>query len=209
MLSKVEEAHRRRLEMAQLHVLASERVRAAVENTFRRQKRALVNESEWNMTRWNRELADDLFGALCQVAKDDVIAAGAALRRYADGVAESVNDRTITRGFPDAEQVAGEVAAWVVKHHPLRRLQEGTEYDEGITRRGVMLRDEWTCAICKEPIEDVPWESGGDNSRYGTVDHVIAIEDGGDHTWDNVQAVHYGCNSGRWYESRRNSPQGE
>ena len=83
-----------------------------------------------------------------------------------------------------------------------QRVAEDVEFDTSITRLGVMERDGWTCHLCGEEIEDIPWDDA-DYGRYGTVDHVVSLEDGGTHIWDNVAAAHFDCNSGRWYESRR------
>lgn len=49
----------------------------------------------------------------------------------------------------------------------------------------------WTCYLCKEPIERryrVPdW-------RAATIEHVVPLAHDGTHTWDNVVPAHYRCN---------------
>jgi len=205
---KLDAEVQRRALHAELKARYEERTQNIIERTFKRWDNADRGQKPLDIDRWDRELGDDLFGMLAQAAGDNVTEVGGELRKYANDIAATITDERLTQG-PDgvAFRYAEQVASWIVKHHPLQRLREGTEYDEGITRRGVLLRDNWMCAICNEPIEDTSWQPDGDNSRYGTLDHIVPIEDGGSHVWDNVQAAHYGCNSGRWYESRRNPPE--
>jgi 5-methylcytosine-specific restriction endonuclease McrA len=80
----------------------------------------------------------------------------------------------------------------------------GGAFDPSITRRGVLDRDNWACQLCGGPIPDVRWNTGV-NPVYGTVDHVVPVSEGGDHTWDNVQAAHFRCNSDKWYGARRSA----
>lgn len=204
-LRKFDEDLRRRTLNAEIRAKYEERSRGIIEQTWKRWDNADRGGKPLDIDRWDRELGDDLYGMMIQAAGDDADLVLDRLKDYAHNIAVTITDERLTHGSDGlAARYSAEIAQWIVKHHPLRRLREGTEYDEGITRRGVMLRDDWTCAICKEPIEDVGWDSAGDNTQYGTVDHIVPIEDGGSHVWENVQAVHFGCNSGRWYESRRN-----
>lgn len=56
----------------------------------------------------------------------------------------------------------------------------------------IYTRDDWVCGICGEAIDrDVPagWK------RAGSIDHIIPLSRGGNHTRDNVQAAHISCNS--------------
>jgi len=77
-----------------------------------------------------------------------------------------------------------------------QRAHEDVPFNWAITRRDVLDRSEWTCWLCEEAIEDKPWDDF-DYNRYGTVDHVIPLSEGGAHEWDNVRAAHFECNSGR------------
>jgi len=207
---KLDEEMGRRALHAEVRARYEEKTRALVERTFKRQDNALKGDKPFDMKRWNRELSHDLLDMLCKAAGDDYMDVYDELKAYAESKAETINDETITRGFDGrAGIIAAEVAGWIVKHHPLRRLREDAEYDIEISRRGVLVRDNWTCALCGEHIDDVPWDPTGDNSRYGTLDHVVAIENGGNHMWDNVQAAHYGCNTDKWVESRRNPDKGD
>lgn len=72
----------------------------------------------------------------------------------------------------------------------------GAYYDPNVTPIKVFKRDNYVCKICglKCNTEDNSW------TKYvgpysPTVDHIIALKNGGQHTWDNVQCAHAICNS--------------
>jgi 5-methylcytosine-specific restriction endonuclease McrA len=84
-----------------------------------------------------------------------------------------------------------------------RVLKYGGQFDPAVTRLAVMERDGWMCQICGEAIlPTLVWMNNADR-EFGTIDHIIPISEKGDHTWDNVQAAHFWCNSERWYLARR------
>lgn len=76
----------------------------------------------------------------------------------------------------------------------LRRLsviQRGYRDGETFTRLDVFERDGWMCYLCSEPVEPLlrypdPWSA--------SVDHVVALSRGGQHTLDNVACTHFRCN---------------
>lgn len=56
----------------------------------------------------------------------------------------------------------------------------------------VFKRDRFTCRICAEPLDmkaDFP------HPNYPTIDHILPLSKGGDHTFGNVQSAHFLCNS--------------
>jgi 5-methylcytosine-specific restriction endonuclease McrA len=56
----------------------------------------------------------------------------------------------------------------------------------------VFKRDKWTCGICHEAIDrTLRWP----DLMSASVDHVIPLAEGGSHTYDNVQAAHWLCNT--------------
>ena len=71
----------------------------------------------------------------------------------------------------------------------------GVYYDSAVTRRRVFERDKYICQICGKPTDpsDTSWGTIGPNAP--TVDHIVALKNGGSHTWDNVQCAHAICNS--------------
>jgi hypothetical protein len=72
----------------------------------------------------------------------------------------------------------------------------GVYYDPSVTSIKVFARDQYKCKICGLMcnIEDNSW-NGYFGAYSPTVDHIIALKNGGTHTWDNVQCAHAICNS--------------
>lgn len=67
--------------------------------------------------------------------------------------------------------------------------------DAGIDWRSVGERDGWCCHLCGKSVPKV----GGSAyvPRGATVDHLVPIAHGGDHTWSNVALAHRFCNLSR------------
>lgn len=80
--------------------------------------------------------------------------------------------------------------------HKLRALKYGVEYDPSVKLNKLIERDSNICQICGFPCDrsDNRW-----SEKYGplspTIDHIIAMVNGGGHTWENVQLAHAICNS--------------
>jgi len=53
-------------------------------------------------------------------------------------------------------------------------------------------RDKGICQICGMPV---PQEKGCDNNWDGTIDHIIPLTVGGEHSYENCQLAHRICNS--------------
>lgn len=76
-----------------------------------------------------------------------------------------------------------------------RRLERG--YGYGKARLGlhmIAVRDSFKCGLCGEPVDmtlAVP------DRHAPTLDHIIPLSRGGEHTPDNVQLAHFICNSGK------------
>lgn len=77
-----------------------------------------------------------------------------------------------------------------------RARKYGAEYEHGISLRKVFIRDKGICQICGKPTD---WHDYGWGNHFGpnypTIDHIVALANGGSHTWDNVQLAHAICNS--------------
>ena len=71
----------------------------------------------------------------------------------------------------------------------------GVYYDPAVTREKVIERDNGICQICGKVCDpfDLRWGFSGPN--FPTLDHIIALANGGNHTWDNVQCACGECNS--------------
>ena len=76
--------------------------------------------------------------------------------------------------------------------HYTRAKKKGVPYERGVTLPNLIKRDGLQCAIC-----GLMCIYGGDPLAplYPSIDHIIAIANGGGHTWDNVQVAHRQCNS--------------
>lgn len=72
----------------------------------------------------------------------------------------------------------------------------GVSYEPGITLEKVYERDGGVCKICGKPTDwtDRSW-SEHFGPLYPTIDHIVALANGGCHTWGNVQLAHAICNS--------------
>lgn len=66
----------------------------------------------------------------------------------------------------------------------------GVHY-EHVDRPTVYERDEWTCGLCRQPIDRTLQYPHG---MSVSLDHVIPLAHGGPHTYSNVQAAHLRCN---------------
>lgn len=80
-------------------------------------------------------------------------------------------------------------------NHRKRARAYGVPYEPGISLKRLIERDGLTCAICGgmcNPLDKTDKRIG---LTYPTIDHVVAMKNGGGHTWDNVQIAHMICNS--------------
>lgn len=74
----------------------------------------------------------------------------------------------------------------------LRRLRKHNQLVEKVSPRRVFERDGWRCGICGHPIKRnvvVP------HPMAGTVDHIVPLAAGGEHSYANTQCAHFLCNS--------------
>lgn len=81
------------------------------------------------------------------------------------------------------------------------RCRRGGGTWELVHRRKVFERDGWTCYLCGRRVlrnAAVP------NARAATIDHVIPLASGGDHSYANTRCAHFECN---WRKADR--PLGE
>ena len=71
----------------------------------------------------------------------------------------------------------------------------GVEYESGITLRKIESRDNGICQICGKPCDRNDKRYGSSGPLYPTIDHIVAMKNGGGHVWENVQLAHSICNS--------------
>lgn len=82
--------------------------------------------------------------------------------------------------------------AYTAKHK--RRALERQAYVEPVSRGAIMERDKWTCKLCGDRI---PKNLTGHHPKAPSLDHIIPLSKGGEHSRANVQAAHFGCNAAK------------
>jgi 5-methylcytosine-specific restriction endonuclease McrA len=78
------------------------------------------------------------------------------------------------------------------KNHRRRVLLATAPYDHNVEHRALAERDGWTCHYCGGEVTREDW----------SIDHLLALSQGGTHTWDNVALAHRDCNIRRWHEEQ-------
>lgn len=72
-----------------------------------------------------------------------------------------------------------------------RRVLEESAYVEDVYRWEIMERDNWTCHLCTKKIpKDVEYP----HPKYGSLDHLVPVSLGGEHSKRNIAAAHLRCN---------------
>jgi 5-methylcytosine-specific restriction endonuclease McrA len=71
-------------------------------------------------------------------------------------------------------------------------LMRGARRAERVDRKTIFLRDGWVCQLCRKKVNPkLP-----STHRFGaTLDHIIPVSRGGEHTPANLQLAHLACNS--------------
>lgn len=92
-------------------------------------------------------------------------------------------------------------------HHRDRRIPKDKRISYGINAKSLFKRDDGTCWICggKCNLNDYVIRDGAfiAGDWYPSVDHVIAICDGGEDSWNNVKLAHRICNTRRYYAEKQ------
>jgi 5-methylcytosine-specific restriction endonuclease McrA len=65
---------------------------------------------------------------------------------------------------------------------------------ERVNWQEVLRRDKYRCHICDKPIKR---DAKAPDPLAASVDHLIPLREGGDHTYANVAAAHWGCNAAK------------
>lgn len=74
----------------------------------------------------------------------------------------------------------------------MRRLRHINAYIEDVDPLAVYIRDRWICQLCNEPVLRIPRYVR--DPQMASLDHVIPIAQGGEHSYANVQCAHLQCN---------------
>ena len=78
-----------------------------------------------------------------------------------------------------------------IKHVQTRRARQRAATVEPFFPSEVYERDGWICQLCDLPIDR---EAVKPHPLSPSIDHIIPIARGGEHSLRNVQAAHLGCN---------------
>jgi hypothetical protein len=65
---------------------------------------------------------------------------------------------------------------------------------EKIKLDNLVIRDGFDCQICGVVLD---WSKRGSRKLWPSLDHIIPITKGGEHTYDNSRMVHLGCNASK------------
>lgn len=73
-----------------------------------------------------------------------------------------------------------------------RMLIDQAVKGEPFAPKNVHERDQWTCGLCRQPVDPgLAWP----HPMSASVDRIVPLSQGGDHTLANVQCAHLSCNS--------------
>lgn len=82
------------------------------------------------------------------------------------------------------------------RHYRDRCRHYNVEYVPGVTLKRIYARDQGICQICGKPTDWNDKSYGtGFGPLYPTIDHIVALANGGGHRLDNVQLAHALCNA--------------
>lgn len=76
-----------------------------------------------------------------------------------------------------------------VRHR--RRARKLAAFVENVSRATLMDRDSWMCGICGGLIDH---EAKAPEPLSPSIDHIVPLARGGQHSYANTQAAHLGCN---------------
>lgn len=79
-----------------------------------------------------------------------------------------------------------------------KALQRGAFKADRVYRKRVFERDKWKCHICGGRIDK---SLRAPDRGSATLDHIVPLAFGGEHTMHNIKAAHYGCNSRRGHHA--------
>lgn len=75
-----------------------------------------------------------------------------------------------------------------------KRIAKDKMIDKDITLGKLYERDNGICHLCGG-LCDWNDEPNHIDSKYPSIDHLIPIANGGEHSWDNVKLAHWYCNT--------------
>lgn len=134
---------------------------------------------------WRRTLNPTI--KVVKVLAPKVVSAGPFCAGYCAGCGVAfVRERKVKYCSPECGATA--------RRDARKALERGAVKTERVFRQKVYQRDKWRCHICGGKINSA---LEAPNPGAATLDHVHPLSLGGSHTYDNIKAAHYGCNSAR------------
>lgn len=73
-----------------------------------------------------------------------------------------------------------------------RRALKRATYIEPVSPRKVYERDGWRCHLCRKPVDKT---ASVPNWQAATIDHVVPLSRGGEHSYANIRTAHFICNA--------------
>ena len=55
-------------------------------------------------------------------------------------------------------------------------------------------RDQWRCHLCRKPV---PKTATYPHPRSASIDHIVPLAEGGEHSYRNVATAHLVCNTAK------------
>lgn len=98
-------------------------------------------------------------------------------------------------GFCCSEECRRKVNAALNKEYGKMRYKNARrngKFDRGITIERLIKRDGEQCYLCGDTVL---FDNDINHPKYPTIEHVLAINNGGTHSWDNVKVACRECNT--------------
>ncbi len=111
--------------------------------------------------------------------------AAAAAKRYRHKDIETSRAKARAYAKANHAKYRDRIRAHNKKH---RALKSGASVGEPVQHIVVAERDNWRCHICGKKVKRADW----------SLDHLIPLVHGGEHSYRNVSLAHNTCNKRRW-----------
>lgn len=108
----------------------------------------------------------------------------------ADQCTEMAASRGLCWSHLNRERYRADPGAWSGYAHTRRARKRGATTEQ-FSPADIFERDRWICGLCRKKIrKDLAWP----DRRSASLDHIVPLSEGGDHSRANTQASHLRCN---------------